>query len=194
MFREIPLVVVTVFFISLIECLFILPAHLGHKGKRRENRLFLKLHDFQQRFSAFYIRMVHTRYGPFLSLVLRWRYVSFSIGAMVLMLAFGYVKSGRMGFELFPKIESDYAAVTAKLPFGTAVNRTIEVEQALVEAGKAVAERNGGDRLVEGIYASVDGSEVSRMPAMPTAKRSPGCSERPGRPRRRPTSPCRCAS
>jgi len=159
-FREIPLVVVTVFFISLIESLFILPAHLGHKGERRENRLFLKLHDFQQRFSAFFIRMVHTRYGPFLSLVLRWRYVSFSIGAMVLLLAFGYVKSGRLGFELFPKIESDYAAVTANLPFGTAVNRTIAVEQALVKAGKAVAERNGGDRLVEGIYASVDGNQA----------------------------------
>jgi multidrug efflux pump subunit AcrB len=104
--------------------------------------------------------MVRTRYGPFLCLVLRWRYISFSVGLMILLLAFGYIKSGRMGFELFPKIESDYASVTANLPFGTSVRRTQEVQQILVEAGKAVGDRNGGDRLVEGIYASVDGSEA----------------------------------
>ena len=159
-FREIPLVVVTVFFISLIESLFILPAHLGHKGRRREGRFFSRLHEWQQNFSAFFVRMVRTRYGPFLGLVLRWRYISFSAAILVLLLAFGYIKSGRMGFELFPKIESDYAAVTANLPFGTSVNRTLEVQQKLVESGKAVMERNGGDKLVEGIYASVDGSEA----------------------------------
>ncbi|MBW2522397.1 MAG: efflux RND transporter permease subunit, partial [Deltaproteobacteria bacterium] len=159
-FRQIPLVVVTVFFISLVESLYILPAHLGHKGARREGRLFLRLHEWQQRFSGFFVRMVRTRYGPFLGLVLRWRYISFSAGLLVLLLAFGYIKSGRMGFELFPKIESDYAAVTAKLPFGTSVQRTQAVQQRLVEAGRIVAERNGGDRLVEGIYASVDGSEA----------------------------------
>ena len=159
-FREIPLVVVTVFFISLIESLFILPAHLAHKKDASETGFFSKLHEWQQRFSVYFTRLIRTRYGPFLSLVLRWRYISFSVGAMVLMLAFGYVKSGRLGFELFPKIESDYAAVTANLPFGTAVERTKKVQQVLVEAGKAVAERNGGDRLVEGVYASVDGSQT----------------------------------
>jgi multidrug efflux pump subunit AcrB len=159
-FKEIPAVVVTVFFISLIESLFILPAHLAHTSKRSETGVFVKLHDWQQRFSRFFLRMVHTRYGPFLSFALRWRYISFSTGLMVLILAFGYIKSGRLGFELFPKIESDYAAVTANLPFGTSVNRTLEVKHKLVEAGKAVAERNGGDKLVEGIYASVDGNEA----------------------------------
>jgi len=158
-FREIPLVVVTVFFISLIESLFILPAHLGHKGKRREGKLFLKLHAWQQRFSDFFVRMVRTRYGPFLAFVLRWRYIAFSTGILVLLLVFGYVRSGRMGFELFPKIESDYAAVTAILPFGTSVNKTLEVQQRLVQAGSSVAERHGGNELVEGIYASVDGNE-----------------------------------
>ncbi len=159
-FKEIPVVVVTVFFISLIESLFILPAHLAHTGKRSQAGLFVKIHGWQQRFSDFFIRMVKTRYGPFLGLVLRWRYISFSTGVLILLLAFGYVKSGRMGFELFPKIESDYAAVTAVLPFGTSVNRTLEVQQKLVKSGKAVAERNGGSKLVEGIYASVDGNQA----------------------------------
>jgi len=162
-FREIPLVVVTVFFISLIESLFILPAHLGHRKNVKEKDgkgLLGMLHGWQQRFSFFFVRMVHSRYGPFLALVLRWRYVSFSIGLLILMIAFGYVKSGRMGFELFPKIESDYAAVTAILPFGTSVNRTTEVEKLLVKKGKEVVDKNGGAELTEGIYARVNNNEA----------------------------------
>ncbi len=161
-FREIPLVVVTVFFISLVESLFILPAHLGHR-KAAENSttgILGYLHSLQQRFSNFFIHLVRTRYGPFLSFVLRWRYVSFSTGALILLLAFGFVKSGRMGFELFPKVESDYAIVTAVLPFGTSVKRTTEVEELLVQKGREVAEKNGGEELMEGIFARVSNNQA----------------------------------
>jgi len=172
-FREIPLVVVSVFFISLVESLFILPAHLGHRKSAEDTTGFLGfVHHWQQRFSDFFVRQVRTKYGPFLALVLRWRYVSFSIGLFVLMFAFGYVKSGRMGFELFPKIESDYAAVTAVLPFGTAVDRTRAVEELLVQKGQEVAEQNGGKNLVEGIYAQVDNNQAQvRIYLTPPGKR-----------------------
>jgi len=174
-FREIPLVVVTVFFISLIESLFILPAHLGHRKDTTDKDgkgILGMLHQLQQRFSAFFVRTVHTRYGPFLALVLRWRYVSFSLALLVLMIAYGYVKSGRMGFELFPKIESDYATVTVVLPFGTSVNRTTEVEKFLVQKGKEVIEKNGGDELSEGIYADVNSNQaVVRIYLTPPDKR-----------------------
>jgi len=173
-FREIPLVVVTVFFISLVESLFILPAHLAHRraAEDRTTGPLGYLHRLQQRFSAFFVRMVRTRYGPFLAFVLRWRYVSFCVGLLILMLAFGYVKSGRMGFELFPKVESDYAAVTAVLPFGTSVKRTTEVEELLVKKGREVAEKNGGEKLMEGIYARVNNNQAEvRIYLTPPDKR-----------------------
>ncbi len=159
-FREIPLVVICVFFISLIECLFILPAHLGHTKSDEKSRLFAPVHRLQQRFSAFFSRMVRERYGPFLRFALRWRYITFSCGIAILIMTYGYIKSGHLGFELFPKIESDYAMVTANLPFGTAVEKTREVEQRLVEAARKVTDENGGKQLVEGIYADVDGSRT----------------------------------
>lgn len=159
-FYEIPLVVVSVFFISLIECLFILPAHLGHTlFKTRLGNGELKQSP-QKRFSAFFTRMVRDKYGPFLQFALRWRYITFSTGIAILILTYGYVKSGNLGFELFPKIESDYALVTANLPFGTAVEKTSEVQDVLVQAARKVKEQNGGNDLVEGIYADVDGSQA----------------------------------
>jgi len=38
-------------------------------------------------------------------------------GIAIILVTIGYIKSGRMGFELFPKIESDYAKVTAVFSF-----------------------------------------------------------------------------
>ncbi|MDW7774169.1 MAG: efflux RND transporter permease subunit [Desulfobulbaceae bacterium] len=160
-FREIPLVVVSVFFISLIECLFILPAHLGHTRSTEERKsVFAALHRWQQKFSSGFTRFTRAGYGPFLQLALRWRYVTFATGITILLISFAYVKSGRLGFELFPKIESDFAAVTAVLPFGTSVARTTAVMDQLVETGRRVTDSNGGADLVEGVYAQVDGNQA----------------------------------
>jgi len=159
-FRQIPVVVICVFAVSLVESLFILPAHLGHQRVLKGQGMFLWLIDRQQQFSAFFIRMVRTKYGPFLSLALHWRYVTISMGVAVLLITMGFVKSGRMGFELFPKMESDYAKVTAMLPFGSAVRKTEKVQQILVRAAQEVTVQNGGPQLVEGIYALIDGNRT----------------------------------
>ncbi|MEJ2363384.1 MAG: efflux RND transporter permease subunit [Deltaproteobacteria bacterium] len=159
-FKQIPIVVISVFSISLIESLLILPAHLGHHKERNRSGVFAWLHNSQQRFSRFFTRMVQTRYGPFLDRALRYRYVTVSIGLAVLMITAGYIKSGRMGFELFPKVESDYAKVTAVLPFGSAFQKTATVQEKLVSVAQKVVEENGGDRLSEGIFAVITDNQA----------------------------------
>lgn len=158
-FKQIPVVVISVFAISLVECFWILPAHVGHQ-KHPHKGFFGWMHAWQQRFSEGFVRMVHNRYGPLLGLALRWRYVTISLGIAILLVTVGYVKSGRMGFELFPKIESDYAKVTATLPFGTAFQKTEKVQEILVRAAQEVVAENGGDRLSEGIFANIDGNQA----------------------------------
>ncbi len=159
-FRQIPIVVISVFAISLIESLFILPAHLGHRKARTRSGLFAFLHNGQQRFSRFFSRTVQTRYGPFLDLVLHYRYVTLSIGLAVLVITAGYIKSGRMGFELFPKVESDYAKATAVLPFGTAFQKTAKVQEKLVSVAQKVVGQSGGEKLSEGIFAVINGNQT----------------------------------
>ena len=154
-FKQIPVVVISVFAISLIECFFILPAHVGHQ-KPPKNGFFAWIHLRQQRFSKGFVRMVVHRYGPLLELALRWRYVTVSLGIAILLITVGYMKSGRLGFELFPKIESDYAMVTATLPFGTAFQKTEKVQQILVRAAQEVVAENGGKALMEGIFANIN--------------------------------------
>ncbi len=157
-FRQIPVVVICVFTISLVESLFILPAHLGHQKVRKAYGVFAWIEKQQQRFSRAFVSSIDRYYRPALGLVLRWRYVSMGIAIAVLLLTIGYVRSGRLGFELFPKVESDYAKVTATLPYGSAFAKTEAVEQQLVSAAKAVAVANGGPQLLEGIFAIIKGN------------------------------------
>ena len=159
-FKFIPMVVVSVFAVSLIECLFVLPAHIGHRKRPDPSGPLGWLIARQKGFSDLFGRFVQTKYGPFLNRVLHYRYLTLAIGLAVLLLTVAYVKSGRMGFELFPKVESDYAQVTAKLPFGTAVQKTEQAQKILVAAAQRVAEENGGDNLVQGIFAVIRGNEA----------------------------------
>jgi len=170
-FKQIPVVVISVFAISLIECFLILPAHVGHQKKLRKG-FFSRIHAWQQKFSNAFVRFVDQRYGPLLGLALRWRYVTMSLGVAVLLIVAGYAKSGRMGFELFPKIESDYAKVTATLPFGTAFQKTEKVQQMLVKAAQEVVAENGGKTLMEGIFARINGNQADvRIYLTPPSKR-----------------------
>ncbi len=165
-FKVLPLVVVTVFTISLVECLFILPAHLSHQRPRPETGFRASLHRRQKRFSEGFSRFVTNKYGPFLNFVLRNRYVTVSVGCAILILAYAYVGSGRLPLILSPTIESDYSQATATLPYGSAWEKTNETAQRLIRAAQAVGAENGGEKLVEGILAQIGtsaGSHVTRV-------------------------------
>jgi multidrug efflux pump subunit AcrB len=160
-FRQIPLVVISVFAVSLIESLLILPAHIGHRKRPDPSGLIGWLIARQAGLGRLLERFIRTKYGPFLDRVLQYRYVTLSVGIAVLLITVSYVRSGRMGFELFPKIESDYAMATAKLPFGTAVQKTEGVQQIMVKAAQQVAGENGGKNLVQGVYARINANQAT---------------------------------
>jgi multidrug efflux pump subunit AcrB len=158
-FRQVPVVVISVFVISLVESLFILPAHLGHRHAPKPGGWFAWLIDRQRRFSQRFSQMVRSKYGPFLAHTLRWRYFTVSLGAAVLIVAIGVIQSGRLGFEVFPKVESDYARATVTLPYGTAVSKTEAVQQKLVSAAQQIVDQQGGDQLCEGIYTRLNANQ-----------------------------------
>lgn len=155
-FRMIPVVVITVFAISLVESLLVLPAHLGH-GKSSSGWFARQ----QQRFSRGFTRFVSRFYGPLLSACLRHRYVTLAIGVAVLAVTAGYVMSGRMGMTLFPRVESDYAFASATLPYGTADNRVEAVQRRMVRAAEKVIAENGGEKLSRGTFARIKENAVS---------------------------------
>ena len=158
--KAIPVVVITVFLISLVEALFILPAHLAHTRSSPSSKLTARLHAWQQSFSAKVSRLIENRYRPLLELSIRWRGLTVAIGMAVLMIILSYVMSGRIGMILMPRVESDRAVVTAILPAGSPVADAEEVQKRLVRGIEKVAAANGGDQLLQGVFALVDEGQV----------------------------------
>ncbi len=159
-FKQIPLVVISVFAISLIESFFILPAHIGRKRTEAPSGLFGWMFRAQQNFGRAFTGFVNKHYGPFLRTTIRWRYLTMATGIAIILVTIGYIKSERMGFELFPKVESDYAKVTAVLPFGTAFEKVRQVEKKLIQAAQDITSKNGDKELVEGIFSSIHDNTI----------------------------------
>ncbi len=153
-FGVLPAVVVSVFLISLVESLFVLPSHLGHLKSGGHFWLSF-VHKWQGKFSTWFMRMVNTVISPLLMLTIRLRYLTVAMAVGVLVATAGYVASGRMGIVMFPKVESDYAYVELAMPFGSPVARTEAAIERMVRIAGELAEEHGGSELVEGIYSQV---------------------------------------
>jgi len=169
-FKMVPLVVCIVFLVSLGESLFILPAHLGHQRERRRWGPFAWIYNAQQAFSRGFKRMVTDVYGPFLGWVLkdRHRYFTIAIALSLLGIMLSYPLSGRMGFGLFPTVESDFSMASVLMPYGTPVEKTESVMQRLLAGARQVIRESGHPELVEGIITDVGrgGSHIGRMRIM----------------------------
>ncbi len=157
----IPLVVSSVFIISWIEALFILPSHLAHVSDSKPgNPLTRFLHHRRERFNVGFHYFVHNMFAPLLSLCLRARYLTLAVGLGILVILLGYVISGRMGMVLMPKVESDQAVVSATLPYGSPFHKVIEVRDRLIGTAREIVAENGAEILSEGIYADVSENTV----------------------------------
>lgn len=160
-FSFVPMVVIAVFAISLVESLFVLPAHLSHGSGRPLFWPLSALQKWQERFSRRFESFVRHRYGRLLAWMLEHRYVVLALGIAMLLATLGYINSGRMGMVLFPKIESDYAYCEVLLPYGSPRQRVEQVEDRLVKAAESVVEQGGGNKLARGIFSYVRENKVA---------------------------------
>lgn len=157
-FKVIPVVVASVFFISLVESLFILPAHLAHQKKGKGLKFF---NDHEKRFNKNFSAFLHNYFSPVLNKCLEMRYIIIAVAIAILFATAGYVKSGRLGMELFPVVESDFAFVSATLPTGASDENAARVEKILIDSAKKVISENGNSDLSTGIFSLINENKVS---------------------------------
>ncbi|MCK5227505.1 MAG: efflux RND transporter permease subunit [Desulfobulbaceae bacterium] len=154
-FSNIPVVVVCVFAISLFEALFVLPAHLGHQKEYRSGIMYF-IAKQQKKVSNGITALIRNVYGPFLKFSLRYRYISIAVGIITLMIFVAYVKSGRMGIIMFPKVESDFSYATVQLPVGAPVEETRKIHNRLLDSANKVIDEIGREEQVEGVLSYID--------------------------------------
>lgn len=158
-FGVIPIVVCAVFLVSLVECLFILPAHLTFKkAKQDAGGRLAHFIAFQKGFNRRFEVFVNDHYGGLMRKALQYRYITLALFMAVLMGIGGYVVSGRMGMQLFPQVESDYAFASATLKVGAPESSIRTVSDMLIKTAQEVVDENGGEKLSTGIYATIEGN------------------------------------
>ena len=151
--RQVPSIVVAVFVVSLIESLFVLPAHLAHT---REPSGFWKTLDRpRQRFSQVMHAFIRERYQPFLRMAIANRWLTVAVGVALLILAVGMVAGGHVSFSFLPAIDSENITVQATLPYGVPMKQSRRVLDRLLESADAALAQRGGEAVLRGIYAQI---------------------------------------
>jgi multidrug efflux pump subunit AcrB len=170
LYLQIPAVAISVFLISLIDSLFILPAHLSHSPKRT---LFWKIVSLpSESFSRGLNLFIEKVYGPVVRFATREHYLTVSIGVTILILCVSVVLGGWIPFNFMPKIDADFVSVNARLPVGVPVDRTEDVQRQLLDSLQETIEQIGGLQSVENVQSVVGGQIMGMGPVARTQTNS----------------------
>ncbi len=152
-----PAVVIVVLTISLLEALFILPAHLGHSKPVHPRGIGHKLHSAQQGFSRGFSRFVDKFYRPFLGTCLKFRYVTLSVALALFAIVGGYGMSAHMGMIMMPEVAADEIEAGVRLPVGTTPLQAARVADEVTASTERMFREHNLERVAEGIKTNVRG-------------------------------------
>ena len=162
--KVIPLVVISILFVSLFESLFVLPAHLsfGKKRPKATTGFLAVLERLRGKVATNLVRFVQGPYRRQLTWCLEYRYATLASALVFLMLSVGLVKGGIVKFNFMPVVDADFITANLEMPSGTLVGKTEEVADYIVRSGQeVVAEydsiRPEGDTVLRHIYSMAGG-------------------------------------
>lgn len=160
-FAIIPTVVLIVFLFSLLESMFILPAHLTFKQAKNLKSGFIKnLIDIQKKFNKGLNNFIKNTYAPTLEKIIKVRYVALAAFIAILIATGGYAASGRVGMVLFDSPESDEAYGLAELKVGAPEREVRAVEKRMLDIANKIIAENGGDQQAKGVYSEVNENKI----------------------------------
>jgi len=154
--RHITWVVILALGFSLIESLWILPAHLSSMKPRHEKNLH-RFGHFQKKISDGIIHFAHRRYRGIAQFAVDRRYLTFSVFIVALMVGFTLFNTGWVKKAFMPEIESDEVVVNVVLPEGAPYSRALEILAQLQKAEQALVDEvsqrtEGSGQLIENWY------------------------------------------
>jgi multidrug efflux pump subunit AcrB len=154
--RHITWVVVLALAFSLIESLFILPAHLSGMHPRDMSQAG-RFGRFQKGISQSITHFARTHYRRIGQFCVRRHYLTASIFLSVTLVVFTLFNTGRVEKSFMPEIESDEIVVNVVMPEGAPYSRALEILAQLQAAEAALEEEvnqrtEGEGVLIENWY------------------------------------------
>ncbi|GAA5522370.1 efflux RND transporter permease subunit [Aliifodinibius salicampi] len=153
-----PAVVILVLAVSLVEALFILPAHLAHSSKEESKfKIGQRVHRWQQAFAQRFNHFIDTYYRSFLDLCLRYRYITLTTAIALLIVVGGYGYSDHMGMVMMPEVAADEIESGVSLPVGTTPDQAAKVAREISDATHRMFDEHNLHRVADGIKTNVRG-------------------------------------
>lgn len=173
--KVIPIIVLSTLIFSLIESLFILPAHLSHIQAKKEKsppsgiRKFWK--NFQDWFAQKLRWVADTYYRKTLEAALEWRYLTVALGICLFLATIGVVGGGWLKFTFFPQVEADNVVAMLTMPQGTSVETTSQAVRRLEESARQLQSeiRQGEGGGIQHVLASIGDQPFRQRQAGPNA-------------------------
>ncbi|PHR61545.1 MAG: RND transporter [Robiginitomaculum sp.] len=143
--RQITLVVIAALVFSLIEAFFILPAHLAHLKPMKPVSELGRFGRFQRSLSEGLLSFARNYFRPFVSQVIKFRYITVAIFIGLMFLSGGIVKSGLAKVEMFSNPEGDMIQASVRFPEGTSFTRVKQIKDKLSLAVQEINENSQKD-------------------------------------------------
>ncbi len=153
----IPFVAISVIIASLIECFLVLPGHMRHalKGKAEEAS------GFRTRFNEKFNHVRDTHFARLIDGVLEYRYTTLAVAVAALIISFGLIAGGRVGFQFFKGPEAERIYANVEMAAGTPRHNTQDMVDELERALYAAEEELGGGLIVT--HVAKVGTRTSQM-------------------------------
>lgn len=155
----IPAVVIPTLLFSLVESLWILPAHLSHPSPRLDalatRRPFVWWVRFQDGFAESLDRLRDQVFAPLLHVGLRYRYATVAAGLMALVVTFELILGRHLRFDFLPPVEADNMAAQLTMPLGTPIERTSRAVEQIERGIEQLVEESEGSGLIRHWFTAV---------------------------------------
>ncbi len=154
--KMVPTIVILVLFMSLIEGLLILPAHLAHTRPGFRGGLLGLVTRGQERFGRGFDTFARFGFGRVAKLALDYRYAVIALAFASLLAAFAWPASGRLRFTFLPRTEGDIVIASLELPYGTPASATEAIVRRMSTEAQRLLEESGGlEQVAFGVYSEV---------------------------------------
>lgn len=156
-----PTAVIACLLVSLVECMFMLPAHLSDLRDygapvQRKNRVAALIDRFHNTTVAGMEAAAQKVYLPLLRICVQYRYIFASLCLCLLLLCAGLVSGGFIKFNVFPKQASSIVVASVEFPEGTPFSTTrAAVDRIAAAAGEAAAALSPETDLIVNTLATV---------------------------------------
>lgn len=161
-FGVLPAVIISVFTISLVECLYILPSHLNY-ARRKRSAFMERLEAVPDRASKGLEWVIDRIFSPTLKACLNFRYLTALAALLVLIVAHAYFSAGWIDFSFRPRIQTDSIDAEIELPFGSSIEEVRRITKLVEEGGLRAIEKNGGKKVLRGVMADLDGGNTAQV-------------------------------